>query len=247
MSASTAPGFRDALRGIALRRDLEEILDRPDVDRRLLSGNLRDLRLLNARLLWSAALWRDVETLLRRHRIAEPHLLDIATGSADVPHHAVRNARRRGIHLRAVGSDRSAEILAEARQRAGSVVQLVQHTAERLPFRDRSFDVVTCCLAAHHLDPESLRQTLTEMWRVCRVGVIVADLARSRTGYVLARGMALVLRNPLTAHDGPVSVLRAYTPDELGDMARSANLGHVRVRTVFPARLALIAEREAGQ
>ena len=247
MNASTAPGFRDALRGIGQRRDLEEILDRPDIDRRLLAANLRDLRLLNARLLWSAALWRDVEALLRRHRVAHPSLLDVATGSADVPRYVVGRARKCGVDLRAVGSDRSAGILAEARQRSSSAVLLVQHTAEQLPFRDRSFDVVTCCLAAHHLDPEQLTLTLAEMWRVCRAGVVVADLARSRTGYVLARGMALVLRNPLTAHDGPVSVLRAYTPRELAGTARAAGLARVRVRTVFPARLALVAEREVAR
>jgi ubiquinone/menaquinone biosynthesis C-methylase UbiE len=129
----------------------------------------------------------------------------------------------------------------------GWPVQLLQHDARSIPLRDGSVDIVTCCLAAHHLDPPGVHALLTEMWRVARHAVLVSDLARGPLAYLGARLLALVLRNPLTAHDGPVSVLRAYTPAELRRLAVEAGLARVRVRTHPPARMTLIAEKGAEQ
>ena len=58
------------------------------------------------------------------------------------------------------------------------------------------------------------------MHRVARVGFIVNDLRRSRTGHLAAWVAArLTTRNRLTRNDAPLSVLRAYTPDELAGLA----------------------------
>lgn len=240
-----APGFWDAVRGAGARRDLLELLDHPAVDARALAGNLHDLRLLNRTLGWSALVWREVDALMRRHELAEATVLDVATGSADIPRAIVRRARGSGRAVRVIASDVSRPVLREARRtrHAADAVALVQHDGALLPFRDGAVDVALCCLAAHHFSPPTLMRVLTELWRVARRAVLMSDLRRSRDGYVLARLMALVLRNPLTAHDGPVSVLRAYTPAELCSLARSAGLERVRVRTSFPARMTLIAEK----
>ena len=241
------PGLWDALRGAGARRELEEILDRPDPDRRALAGNLRDLRLLNRVLGWSGAVWRDVESLMRRRNLTSATVLDVATGSADIPREIARRAVRQRLQVRLVASDVSAAVLAEARTSgaAASGVALVQHDGAALPFRDGTFDFGLCCLAAHHFPPTVLSCVFAELWRVTRHGVIVSDLTRGRAEYLAARLMALVLRNPLTSHDGPVSVLRAYTPAELHGIAVAAGLERVRVRRVVPSRMRLIAEKGA--
>jgi hypothetical protein len=82
------------------------------------------------------------------------------------------------------------------------------------------------------------------MWRVARRGLVVSDLERGRLAYVAARTMALVLRNRLTSHDGPVSVLRAYTALELRRVARTAGLRGVTASRRFPFRVILVARKE---
>jgi ubiquinone/menaquinone biosynthesis C-methylase UbiE len=249
-----APGLWDALRGAGGRRELDELLDLPCADPRELAGNLRHLRLLNRTLGWSAAVWRDLDALMRRSGLTTATVLDIATGSADIPRDLVRRAAVRGRHVTAIASDVSAQVLAQAREHGtpavapvrhdGSrAIALVQHDGAMLPFRDGAVDIGLCCLAAHHFAPHTLTRVLAELWRVARHGVIVSDLTRGRIDYLLARLMALALRNRLTSHDGPVSVLRAYTPHELWGLARTAGLERVRVRTAFPARMTLVAEK----
>jgi SAM-dependent methyltransferase len=235
------PDFWTGIRNISRRGDYEELLDQPNVAPADLAGNLAHLRLMNRWLGWSAGVWHDVQALVPAGT-AEATLLDVATGSADVPRTIAGWAAKRGLRLRSVGSDLSAAVLADARRR-GDDVALVRHDATALPFADGSVDVVTLCLAAHHLDPAPLARALAELWRVARRGVVVSDLERGPVAYAAARLMALVLRNRLTSHDGPVSVLRAYTAPELRRIARAAGLPGVRVRRRFPFRLTLVARK----
>jgi ubiquinone/menaquinone biosynthesis C-methylase UbiE len=243
-TAHAAPGLWDALRGTGQRRELVELLDLPGNDPRTLGQNLAHLRLLNRWLGWSVAIDRDLTALMRRHGLRSATVLDIATGSADIPRELARRASHHDTNLRLIATDVSRSVLAHARSTG---LTLVQHDGATLPFRDNSADYVLCNLAAHHFPPEPLRAALGEMWRVARHAVLVNDLTRGRLSYVLARLMALVLRNPLTSHDGPVSVLRAYTPAELRSLGREAGMQRIRVRTFFPARMTLVAEKAAVQ
>jgi SAM-dependent methyltransferase len=208
-----------------------------------LAQNLAHLRLMNHWLGWSAGAWLAVRPLLSPNGRTMT-VLDVATGSGDVPRALAEHAVRQSIRLRLVGSDCSRAVLGEAARQPGPPLSLVQHEATALPFADGSVDVATLCLAAHHLGPAQLHQALAEMWRVARRGLVVSDLERGRLAYVAARVMALVLRNRLTSHDGPVSVLRAYTAPELRRIARAAGLGGVTVSRRFPFRVILIARKE---
>ena len=242
--ADPTPCFLPALRGLARRRDYQEILDQPGVPRDQLAQNLAHLRLMNRWLGWSAGVWDAVRPLLPPDGRATT-VLDVATGSGDVPRVLVERAARRGLRLRPIGTDLSRAVLVEAAGQSGAPLALVQHEATALPFADGSVDIVTLCLAAHHLAPGRLRLALAEMWRVSRRVVVVSDLERGRLAYLSARAMALVLRNRLTSHDGPVSVLRAYTAPELRCIARTAGLRNVTVVRRFPFRVVLVARKAA--
>ncbi|MBC7592099.1 MAG: hypothetical protein H7226_13795, partial [Salinibacterium sp.] len=53
----------------------------------------------------------------------------------------------------------------------------------------------------------------------------------------------VVPRNPLTRFDGPVSVLRAYTPDELLELMHAAGLTPRWRATLLGYRMAVLATR----
>jgi hypothetical protein len=83
------------------------------------------------------------------------------------------------------------------------------------------------------------------MRRVARHAVIVNDLVRGWLGYVGAWTMTRVLtRNPLTRHDGPLSVRRAYTRAEMAELARRADLGPVTFRGFMGYRVTMTADRD---
>ncbi len=216
------------------RTEAPELLDQveghddPGVNAAELAGNLRDIRRVNRFFGGTSIILRHLPSLL--HDVPagdEVTVLDLATGSGDIPLAIARWARRRGRSVRIVASDVSEQILVDARRQAAgeSTIELARYDARSVPLPDRSFDVVLCSLALHHFAPDDAVAVLREMDRLARRGFILNDLARGRLGYAGAwLASRLTTRNRLTRHDAPLSILRAYTPAELQTLLARAGV-----------------------
>ena len=228
------------------RTDAAELLDGPLDDPAALAGNLRDLGRVN-RWLGGVRLSAAAIEALAAHR-DELTLLDVGTGGADIPLALIERSRRRRHHLQIVGVDARPEILAAAvreRPEIASSAGLDLHVGDgrRLGYPDRSFDVAHASLVLHHLERPDAIAVLREMRRVARLGVVVNDLERSRVGLLGAWLIGHFLTgNPLTRHDAPLSVRRAYRATEMASMLRDAGLVPVRtIRGAVGQRYAIAA------
>ena len=203
-----------------------ELLDADRHDPAELAENFRDIRRVNHLLGGTSAVLRHLPPLFRSIPVSETvTILDLATGIADIPVAIVRWAQRNGRQVEIVASDSSAEILALAARDIAHIpnVSLAQYDARNVPLPDHRFHIVLCSLALHHFTPEDATRVLREMHRLASHGVILNDLYRSRLGYAAAWLAAhLTTRNRLTRNDAPLSVLRAYTPDELANLLMQA-------------------------
>jgi 2-polyprenyl-3-methyl-5-hydroxy-6-metoxy-1,4-benzoquinol methylase len=173
-------------------------------------------------------------------------ILDLATGGGDIPRALLTWADRQGRPLQLTVTDRSPEILAEARRTLAGVPEVTfnAYDARAVPMPDRSFDVVLCSLALHHFAHEEAVHVLREMDRLSRTGFILNDIRRSLAGYVAAWGASRVAtRNRLTRHDMPLSVLRAYTPDELRALLLQAGILDATVTTHPLFRMAAVRHK----
>jgi SAM-dependent methyltransferase len=246
----TGQTVRDSARrflAAPLRSDAPELMDAPELDPDELAENLRDIRRVNRLLGGTAIILRRLPGLLGE---TTPNrqitVLDLATGSADIPLAIAKWARRQNVDLRIVASDVSEQMLAEARRQLGGHpdITLARYDARSVPLPDESFDVVLCSLSLHHLPPEDAVLVLREMNRLARRGFILNDLRRSRAGYLAAIAAAKVTtRNRLTRNDAPLSVLRAYTPAELGDLLDRAGIADARITTHRWFRMAAVKRR----
>ncbi len=202
-----------------MRATGRELLDGPVTSLRELKENFNDIETAN-RLLGGVRAVRDAVFAL-----SPKTLLDVGTGSADIPRALIGEAQSRGQDLRITCVDRSPDVLAIAQERAGAQAQIsfVRSDGETLPFPDGTFDIAMCNLTLHHCDPPQAIALLQELRRVSRVTPLVTDLRRSRVAWFFAWVLArLFSRNRLSRHDAPLSVLRAYTPVEALDLARRA-------------------------
>jgi demethylmenaquinone methyltransferase/2-methoxy-6-polyprenyl-1,4-benzoquinol methylase len=95
-------------------------------------------------------------------------VLDVATGTGLV----AAELRRRGFEV--TGLDQSPEMLAVARRRLGEAVELVEGSAEGLPFPDASFDHLTVTYLLRYVDDPAA--TMAELARAVAPGGIVASL-----------------------------------------------------------------------
>jgi demethylmenaquinone methyltransferase / 2-methoxy-6-polyprenyl-1,4-benzoquinol methylase len=98
----------------------------------------------------------------------EDTVLDVATGTAAV---AIELVRRTG--CRVIGLDQSREMLDAGRERVeraglGNRIQLVEGSAERLPFEDATFDALSFTYLLRYVEDPGA--TMAELARVVRPG-----------------------------------------------------------------------------
>ena len=213
-------------------RDEQELLDRPgEASERDLEHTLRDIRRANIFGLGTWVVRRHLKRMIASYpRERTLRVLDIATGSADIPEQLCRAAQKQGRRIEIAATDISAQILGVAQERitrAGfaGLVRFVACDAAALPFANCSFDVAVCSLALHHLDLRSAHLALREMDRVSKLGFIVNDIYRSQGAWLMAWALTrLTTTSRFTRHDGPASVYRAFTPAEIARMASNLNI-----------------------
>ena len=219
---------------LPVRTEGDELLDEAGHDLAELAASLRDVRRVNQLFGGLGAVRSNLPRLLAATPTGWPvTILDLATGSADIPINVVRWARQEGHEVEITATDFSADILTIAARRVVAYpnIRLLRCDARELPFADASFDLVLCSLALHHFAPPDAVKVLAEMERVSRVGFLVNDLARSRPGYLGAWLVGrLATRNRITRHDAPLSARRAYTPQEVRWLLDSAGVQDAEVR-----------------
>lgn len=220
----------------------EERLDAAEHDARTLETSLGHIAAINRWLGGWRSLRRHLPGLLPTGRTGR--ILDVGTGSGDAARVIARWARRHRREVEIVATDVHPQMLETARRRTADLrgVRVERADALSLPYADGEFDVAMLLLALHHFEGEDAVRVLSEMGRVARA-VLVSDLDRSWLNYAGARLLAATYwrGNPLTRHDGPLSVLRAYTAAELLELATAAGLRRPRVYRHVLQRLVLVA------
>ena len=219
-----------------------ERLDAPHHDRAVLEESLDQVAEINRLLGGTRAVLRTLDRLPLPARSVD--ILDIGTGSADIPIAIDAWARRRSRTVRITATDLHPQMREIAAERTAAIpsISVAAANALHLPYVDDSFDVVLLSLTLHHFERDDQIRGLREAARVARRAVIVNELERSLPNYIGARILARTRwrRNQLTRHDGPLSVLRAFTRHELHDIATVAGLDVRWVRRHFFFRLIMV-------
>lgn len=224
------------------RRDDPELMDAPGLPEAEVEDAYRVLRRVNRQLGNLRTIRREFLRFLREDLPGRPPFtaLDVGSGSGDIPSAIREVAPDRAALVLALDRDPSA--VASARRQS---LAAVRGDALRLPFADRSIDLVTAVKFAHHFRGESLASLVEEMARVSRHRVLILDIRRHRLAYWGFLLWSLVLtRNRLVRHDGPLSVLRGFTRDELLIPASRLTGWSWTVRSYLGFQLLLVGRRE---
>jgi ubiquinone/menaquinone biosynthesis C-methylase UbiE len=214
-----------------------EILDGPNVDRREVELSLADLRTVN-RFFGGT---RTSEILFRRviaaRSLRDLSTLDVGSGSGDVPLGVASRLRRDGHKMSITFFDQHEHHLPQI-DPADPSLHLATGDALQLPFAENSFDIVSCSLFLHHLEPDQARRFAEQSLRVARHAVIINDLVRSQVHYSLLHLWRPFFRARTAYLDGLTSVHRAYTPAEIQEMFKG--IGRVEVTRHFFYRMGIV-------
>ena len=197
------------------------------------ASSLADLRFINRTFGGQSTTRSMVEVVAQSTGARELSLLEVAAGSGDVPRAASKTLADRGIALKVTLLDRSAT-------HVGNGGRSVVGDALALPFRDASFDLVSCGLFAHHLPPDKVTRFVNESLRVSRYAVLINDLIRHPLHLAMVYAGWPLYRSRLTRHDAPASVRQAYTVPEMREMLRTTTASRVDVTRHYLFRMGVI-------
>lgn len=215
-----------------------ELLDTDSGSPSEIAGSLADLRRIN-RCFGSATTLADL--LLRvaaKSGAPRLRLLDVGAASGDLATNVAVRLQSHGIQISVTLLDRSATHFGD---RTANGLRRVAADALALPFGDSTFDVVACSTFAHHLDPEELLRFVNDALRVARLAVIINDLRRHPLHLALVYAGFPLFRSHITRHDGPASVRRAYTLEELRALLQQSQASSIEIRKHYLFRMGAIA------
>ncbi|PYJ73130.1 MAG: hypothetical protein DME75_02375 [Verrucomicrobia bacterium] len=202
-----------------------EMMDRPQPVSAELERDLKHIRQLNR---WFGS-YRLVLHFVRRWITpdARMRIIDLATGSGDIPRLVVDYARRIGAKIEVRALDRQSATLEIARTLSAGYREISY-------FEANVYDIVLCSLVLHHFSDEDAVTVLRRCSELSRKFVLVADLRR---GFLATTGVhlltALIFHEPMTRYDARLSAARAFSFKELDKLARQAgwqDFGHKKFR-----------------
>ena len=197
------------------RVNTQEILDFDDCPPVEVQTALRDLCRINRWFGGIATTRTLIERVVHTTGIKRFSVLEVAAGFGEVSKIAGRQLEPKGISLEVVDLDRVLTHLVPGNR-------AVVADARALPFPDNSFDLVSCSLFAHHLEPAELAHFTGEALRVSRHAVLINDLIRHPMHLALVYAGFAWMRSYVSRVDGLASVRRAYVPREMRRILSSA-------------------------
>ena len=222
------------------RAQLTELMDEP-CGREELRACLCDLAWVNRCLLGYRPLLDWLGRLLPAPSAEPVHILDVGCGYGDSLRRIERWANAQGVAVELTGLDinpETAVIAAEASPRGSRIRWLSTDVFAFKP--EQPIHVVVSSLFTHHLDEPDVVRFLQWMERNAMLGWFINDLSRNAVPYHLFRAFSkLAGLHPFVQHDGPVSIARAFVPEDWRRMCAAVGLhdGSVMIRGYTPGRL----------
>jgi SAM-dependent methyltransferase len=228
-----APDFRH-------RAQLTELIDEP-CSREELRACLRDLAKVNRWLLGYRPVldWLDE---FAAEPIAGPlRILDAGCGYGDGLRRIEKWAGARGLAVELAGLDANPDAVAIAKDASPATSKIEWVCADVLSYAPpKPAHLIVSSLVTHHFGEADVVRFLEWLERHAELGWFINDLSRAAVPYHLFRVFAKVARlHPFVQHDGPVSIARAFVPEDWRRMCAAAGLGigDVSIREFAPARL----------
>ena len=224
----------------AHRAQLSERMDEP-CSRDMMRACLRDLARVNRWFLGYRPVLRWLEGLNGAAPNEPLRILDVGCGYGDALRRIELWARRREIAVELTGIDLNADIIAIASEASPPDSAIQWTTANVFAYKmPRPAHLVVSSLFTHHLADNDVVRFLEWMEDHAEMGWFINDLSRAPVPYHLFRWFAKAARlHPFVQHDGPVSFLRAFVPEEWRRLCAAAGLTRdaIQILAYTPARL----------
>jgi SAM-dependent methyltransferase len=222
-----------------------EFLDRPDCDPALAAASYRFMETVNRRFGGIGVVRRFLAAEASGHPAGAPlRVLDIGSGSCDIPLAVSRWARARGISLRFTCLEMAGHAVDIARGRLARAGDPTVHLLQEDAFAHQPAQPYDCAVASmcfHHFSNEQILALMQRLRGFVLGGVLINDLRRSRLASLATRLLLAGAGAPAgVRHDALLSIRRGFKIGELNALLRQLDGVAVSVESARWFRIAAI-------
>ena len=221
-----------------------EMMDDPDIPIELLHKNLGELDILNRYLGGHSISISGIKQLMTDRKKVY-HIVDLGCGSGDVLKYIARWARSNKFQVQLTGIDRNPDAIKYLNKNCSDYPEISGIASDYKDFMETEpkIDIVHCSLFCHHLNDSELLELFSFLKIYALDGFVINDLQRSSVSYYSVWFLTRLLRGSvLSQHDGPVSVLRAFTRNELAILLQTAGLKEISIQWRWTFRYLIVVK-----
>ena len=204
------------------RSEALEIMDDLHCAGEVVDQTLRELEFINKWLGGNAVTIEALKKILKNHDRSKPVVIaDLGCGGGDMLRLIYHWANRNQVQVKLIGIDTNPNIIRFARQNIQDIPAIEFATLDIFSddFRKMRFDVVIGTLFYHHFSNLQLSEFFCQLHRQCNIGFIINDIHRHPLAYYSIKLLTkLFSKSAMVKYDAPLSVLRAFTKNELRDV-----------------------------
>ncbi|MDP2335448.1 MAG: methyltransferase domain-containing protein [Bacteroidota bacterium] len=222
----------------------KELLDEPDIPKKLLFKNLRELDILNRTTGGHAISLKGIRQLITDQEKIY-HVVDIGCGSGDALKAMADWTRSNKYKVKLTGVDMNADAIDYLKIHCADYPEITGITADYQEYlnRNESIDIVHCSLFCHHLKNDELLRLFNYFRLNTQTGFIINDLHRQWLAYYSAWLFPRLLNGTkLAKNDGPISVLRGFKKVELVDLIDEADIRNYTIQKEWLFRFLIVGK-----
>ncbi len=221
-----------------------EIMDDLGYHEQIVFQTLRELDFINQWLGGNAVALNALDVVLspipKEKNIS---IADLGCGSGEMLRLIAKKTFRENRKVQLTGIDANPYIIDYAKKQSNGLGNLNFETLDIFSndFRSQCFDVIMATLFLHHFSDEELISLFRSLKKQAKAGIIVNDIHRHPLAYYAIKGLtSLFSKSSMVKFDAPLSVLRAFTRNELMAILEKAGIADYQLNWKWAFRWQLI-------
>lgn len=215
---------------LSQRIDEAEIMDDFDLPAAELVPVLKGLGNLNA---WFGGHHLLIDALKKFPVQAGNHIGDWGCGGGDGLKAIARRAQQQHMPLTFTGVDAAPAAISFAQRETAAYpnISYLQSDVMNPELQNKGFDIIISSLFTHHFGDEAWIALVKNMYQSARRGVIITDLHRHWLPYYAVMFLSrYIIRNKMMEYDGPLSVRRSFTRQDLQQLLAKAGISNYKIK-----------------
>jgi len=225
-----------------------EIMDNLQCSGEVVDQTLRELEVINTWLGGNQVTMNGLEKLLTSIPASkEITIVDVGCGGGDMLRLIDQWAKKKNKKVKLIGIDANPNIIAFAKNNLKDSPHIEFKAIDIfLPeFQSIHCDIVIGTLFFHHFDQTQLSTFFGELKKQVRIGIVINDIHRHPLAYYSIKILtSLFSKSAMVKFDAPLSVLRAFTKNELKEILDGATIKNYTIQWKWAFRWQAIIQIE---